>query len=89
MIMTTQVSIYPNPFASTLSFEVVVEANESAIVRMLDQKQKIIKMMSWNLKKGTNKTSFNDLQSLPSGTYYIDIKNMAGNNMFNMKVDKL
>ena len=87
--MTTQVSVYPNPFASTLSFEVVVESNESAIVRMLDHNQKIIKMMSWNLKKGTNKTSFDDLQSLPSGSYYIDIKNMEGKNLFNTKLVKV
>ena len=87
--MTTQVTIYPNPFASTLSFEVVVEHNESAIVRMLDQKQKIIKMMSWNLKRGTNKTSFDDLQGLPAGSYYIDIKNMEGKNMFNTTLVKL
>ncbi len=87
--MTTQVSIYPNPFEYNLSFEVIVENNESTIVRMLDEKHKIIKMMSWNLKKGTNKTSFDNLQALPSGNYYIDIKDMEGKDLFNTKLMKL
>lgn len=86
--MTTQVSIYPNPFGSTLSFEVFVENNEATIVRLLDQKQKIVKMISWHLKRGTNKTSFDNLQSLPNGNYYVDIKNLEGNNLFSTKLAK-
>ncbi len=87
--MTSQVSVYPNPFDTILSFEVVVENNESAILRMLDQKQKIIKMISWTLKKGTNKTSFDNLDPLPPGNYYIDIKNMDGKNLFHTKLVKI
>lgn len=87
--MCTQVSIYPNPFLSTLSVEVIVEHNASAIVQMLDQGLKIIKMLSWNLKKGTNKTSIDDLEDLPAGNYYVDIKNSDGKNLFTTKVVKL
>ncbi|HZG24826.1 MAG TPA: hypothetical protein VEZ17_09620, partial [Chitinophagaceae bacterium] len=76
--MITHVKISPNPFVSTLSLEVIVEVNASTIVRMLDNQQKIIKMMNWTLKKGTNTTSVEDLGSLPSGLYYLDIKNMEG-----------
>lgn len=86
--MTTQISVYPNPFGSTLSFEVVVQQDESVIVRMLDQKQRIIKLMSWSLKKGTNKTSFDDLDELPSGNYYIDITGSEGKTLFNTKLVK-
>ncbi len=87
--MSTQVSVYPNPFHTTLSCEVVVENNEFAILRMLDQKQKIIKMLSWSLKKGTNKTSFNDLDFLPPGNYYIDIKNIDGKDLYHTKLVKI
>ena len=86
--MTTQVSVYPNPFTSHLSFEISVEQNESSIVRMLNNNQKIIKMMSWNLKKGTNKMSFENLELLPAGNYYIDIKNMEGTNLFSTRLVK-
>lgn len=88
-MITTQVTIYPNPFLTTLSMEVVVDNNSSAIVRMLDQQHKIVKMMSWNLKKGSNKTSLNDLETLPAGPYFIDIKNMEGENLFNTKLVKI
>lgn len=88
-MITTQVTIYPNPFITSLSMEVVVENNSSTIVRMLDQKHKIVKMLSWNLKKGSNKTSLNDLESLPAGSYFIDIKNMEGENLFNTKLVKI
>ncbi len=87
--MCTQVSIYPNPFIANLSFEVVVEHNVSAIVQMLDEELKIIKMLSWNLKKGTNKTSLDDLEVLPAGNYYVDIKNSDGKNLFTTKIVKL
>ncbi len=69
--------------------EVVVETNAAAIVRMLDHEQKIIKMMSWNLKRGSNKTSLNDLESLPAGAYFLDIKNMDGENLFNTRLVKI
>ena len=88
-IMSTQVTIFPNPFLSSLSFEVIVENNASAIIQMLDQHLKIIKMLSWNLKKGTNKTSIDDLDDLPAGNYYVDIKNMDGKNLFATKIVKI
>lgn len=87
--MSTQVSIFPNPFLSTLSFEVIVESNASTIVQMLDKKLKIIKMIKWNLKKGTNKTSIDDLGTLPAGDYFVDIKNMDGKNLFATKIVKI
>ena len=87
--MTTHVSVYPNPFTSTLSLEIVVEKNESTIVRMLNEKHNIIRMLSWNLKKGTNKTSLNDLDSVPAGDYYVDIVSMDGKKMFNTRLVKM
>jgi hypothetical protein len=88
-VMITHVKISPNPFVSTLSLEVIVEVNASTIVRMLDNQQKIIKMMNWTLKKGTNTTSVEDLGSLPSGLYYLDIKNMEGQKIFETQLEKL
>lgn len=86
---TTQVNIYPNPFTNNLSLEVLVESHLSTIVQILDQNQKIIKMMSWNLKKGSNKTTFDDLDSLAAGEYRLDIKNIDGSYLFDAKLSKL
>ena len=84
----TQVNVYPNPFDNNLSLEVTVENTLSAIVQILDENHKIIKMMSWNLKKGTNKTTLEDLAVLPAGEYTIDIKNMDGEWLFDAKLVK-
>lgn len=46
-------------------------------------------MMNWSLKKGTNKTSFEDLESLPAGNYFVDIRDMEGKNLFNTKLVKI
>ena len=88
-IMITQVKITPNPFVSSLSLEVNVEVQTSTIVRMLDDQQKIIKMMNWTLKKGTNTTSLDDLDSLPAGLYYVDLKNMDGQKLFDTQLEKI
>lgn len=87
--MSTQVTMFPNPFLSSLSFEVIVENQASAIIQMLDQQLKIIKMLSWNLKKGTNKISIDDLENLPAGDYFVDIKDMDGKNLFATKIAKV
>ena len=87
--MSTQISILPNPFYSTLELEVNVENNASAIVQLFDQQKNIIKMLKWNLKKGTNKTSIEGLGALPAGNYFVEIKNMDANNLFATKLVKL
>jgi hypothetical protein len=87
--MTTQVSVYPNPFTTSITFEIIIEKNELSIVRMLDKNHKIIKMMSWQLNKGTNKMLFENLEKLPAGNYFLDIINMEGTNLFSTRLEKL
>jgi hypothetical protein len=86
--MPTHLSAYPNPFNESLSFEVEVENNISTIIKIVDDGGKIVKLLSWNLKKGTNKTSLNDLESLMQGEYFVDFKDMNGNNLFSAKLVK-
>jgi len=88
-VMTTQISVFPNPFVSSLSFEVMIPTNEATIVRMMDENHKIIKLLRWSLKRGTNKTTLDDLHSLPAGDYFVDIKNMEGEALFTTKLIKL
>ena len=86
--MSTHLSAYPNPFHDQLSFEVEVENNISTIVKIVDDGGKIIKLLSWNLKKGTNKTSLHDLEMLAEGSYYVDFKDMKGNKIFSTTLQK-
>lgn len=87
--MSILVSVFPNPFDLILSFEVIIPKSKSIILRIADHQQKIIKMISWSLKKGTNKTSIDDLHTLPAGNYYIELSDMNGKNLFNTKLVKI
>jgi hypothetical protein len=59
--------------------EIYSEVNENIIVCMTNDQEKILIMFSWHLKPGTNTTSIDALESLPAGSYYIQLKNMEGN----------
>jgi type IX secretion system substrate protein len=86
--MSTHLSAYPNPFRETISLEVEVDENISTIVRIVNDGGKIIKLLSWNLKPGTNKTSLHDLETLAEGNYFVDFKDMKGNNLFSARLQK-
>lgn len=83
-----KVSIYPNPFKSRISLEVSSLHNETAIVSMLNSQEKIIKMFSWYVKAGTNKTSLDGLVSLPAGTYRILLRDTSGNIISDTEITK-
>lgn len=87
--MTIQVSVFPNPFDLILSFEVIISQSKSIILRIVDQQKNIIKMISWSLKKGTNKTSIEDLHTLPAGNYFVELTDLNGKNLFNTKLLKI
>ena len=86
--MPNHLSAYPNPFNETLSFEIEIDENVSTIVKMVNAEGKIVKLLSWNIKKGINKTSLNDLETLEAGEYALEIKDMKGNNLFHTKLTK-
>ena len=88
-VMSTQIAVFPNPFISTLSIEVTISSNQATIVQMTDEHQKIIKLLRWSLKKGTNKITIDELDILPAGDYHIQIKTMDGDCLFNTKLIKL
>ena len=54
------------------------EQSRHTIVRMFNMDNKIVKMFSWYLVKGTNITTINELNSLNGGTYFVDIIDTEG-----------
>jgi hypothetical protein len=83
-----RVTVYPNPFQSRISLEVSSLHNETAIVSMLNDQARIIKMFSWYVKAGTNKTSLDGLASLPTGAYTILLRDTSGNIISETKITK-
>ena len=71
--MITKVTAKPNPFFTSITLDVVCKQSRHTIVRMFDMNDRIVKMFSWYLVKGTNVTTINELNSLGGGTYSVDI----------------
>lgn len=86
--MITKVTVRPNPFHTVLTLDVSCESNRNIIVRMFDEKGKIVKMFSWYLVKGTNVTAINELGNLSNGMFLIDIIDNEGNVLFSQKIPK-
>jgi hypothetical protein len=86
--MITKVTVRPNPFHTVLTLDVSCDSNRNIIVRMFNDEGKIVKMFSWYLVKGTNVTAINDLGSLNSGTFLIDIIDNEGTVLFSTKLEK-
>ena len=87
--MITKVTVRPNPFNTVLTLDVSCESNRNIIVRMFSDEGRIVKMFSWYLVKGTNVTAINELGSLLSGQFLVDIIDNEGTVLFTTKLDKL
>jgi hypothetical protein len=86
--MITKVMARPNPFFTTITLDVVCEQSRHTIVRMFNMDNKIVKMFSWYLVKGTNVTTINELNSLHGGTYFVDIIDTEGIVLYGTKLVK-
>ena len=72
--MNIKAKVYPNPFTSNLSVEVVSDNDAQVIFRLYNQLGHLIKMSYWKLIKGNNKIMLDSLQNLSMGLYTIELK---------------
>lgn len=86
--MNTQLTARPNPFINSITVEINSPMDQHGIVRLIDGTGKIVRMLSWNLKRGLNITTLNGLKGLPDGIYYIDVVDAEGNFMHKTKIVK-
>ena len=86
--MITKVTARPNPFFTSITLDVVCEQSKHTIVRMFDMDNRIVKMFSWYLVKGTNVTTINELNSLSGGTYYVDMIDSEARVLYATKLQK-
>ncbi|MFT3827316.1 MAG: hypothetical protein QM731_25535 [Chitinophagaceae bacterium] len=86
--MITAVAVKSNRFFSSISLEVMCEKSKQVVVRMFDEEQRIVKMFSWFLIKGTNITTVEEVNLLSVGTYYLDILDQEGNSLYQTKLVK-
>lgn len=84
-----EISVYPNPFDSTITIELICMEQENYILLLADLKNsKIIRMLSAGLGKGLNTIPLGDLSSLHSGAYQLDIKNSTGELIYKTQLIK-
>lgn len=88
MTTTTTIMAHPNPFLSVITLEVSVPEDKHGIVRLFDINGRIVKMISWNLKRGLNVTRLNNLEQLHDGVYILDVVDPAGQVLHKTKVVK-
>jgi hypothetical protein len=83
MVLTTEISVFPNPFNQYVILEVTCEEALDCIILLVDLGPgKIIRMLGAGLKNGVNRLSLDDLQALPVGQYQLDIKTVAGDVLY-------
>ena len=88
IFMITKVTAKPNPFFTSITLDVVCEQSRHTIVRMFDMNDRIVKMFSWYLVRGTNVTTITELNSLGGGTYSIDIIDSEAKVLYATKLRK-
>jgi hypothetical protein len=83
MVLTTEISVFPNPFDHFIFLEVTCEEPMDCIILLADLGLgRIVRMMGASLKNGLNRLSFDDLRSLPVGHYQLDIKTVDGDVLY-------
>jgi hypothetical protein len=83
MVLTTEISVFPNPFDHFIILEVTCEEALDSIILLADLGLgKIVRMMGAGLKDGINRVSLDDLYSLPAGQYQLDIKTVDGDVLY-------
>jgi hypothetical protein len=73
--MKIKAKVYPNPFSSNLSVEVLTDLDRQVVFRLYNGAGNLIKMSYWKLVKGNNKILLDSLQNLAQGLYTVEIKN--------------
>jgi len=77
-----KVMVRPNPFYSSITLDVTSEQGKNVIVRIFNEDGRLVKMFSWFLLKGVNVTTVNEMDTLTSGDYQLDMIDQEGKLLF-------
>lgn len=86
--MITRIIIRPNPFDTYISLEITCVQSKNIIIRVTDERERIVKMFSWFIVKGDNVTTFKEMESLMDGTYCLDVMDLEGDLLFSTELTK-
>jgi hypothetical protein len=82
--MTANISVSPNPFTNLVNVEIegINENMNYCVVRLYDEKGKILKMLGVSLQNGINKVLIDRLNMLHTGKYFLDVKSIGGKSIY-------
>jgi hypothetical protein len=87
--MATEIFVNPNPFTRSINIEINCPDRDDCIILLADlQNSKIVRILGAGLSKGVNKIAIEDLHSLETGNYQLDIKNTDGERLYAAKLSK-
>jgi hypothetical protein len=88
--MNMQISVSPNPFTHLVRIAIQGESkiDNHCVIRFIDQKGKILRMLGISLEPGSNQIDIDKLEDLPAGAYYLDIKNSEGDDIYSARLVK-
>jgi uncharacterized repeat protein (TIGR01451 family) len=75
---STDFSISPNPFSSYVNINIDWKISETTVVKIFNMSGKEILTKNIQLYKGTNYVQINELSTLPSGNYLIQLNSTEG-----------
>jgi choice-of-anchor A domain-containing protein len=84
-----QVSVWPNPFTSTVVFYCTSGKTAPLSVCLIDNLGKQVKIQHYTVYKGVNSLTISDLQSIQPGNYYIVATDKITNERVAIKAVKL
>jgi hypothetical protein len=88
--MTALISVTPNPFTTVIHIE--IESLDTSvnycIVRLVDLKGKILKMIGVNVEQGSTKVSIDRLKVFPKGEYHLDVLTTDGKKIHSTSLNK-
>ncbi|HEU4607914.1 MAG TPA: hypothetical protein VFS31_07375 [Chitinophagaceae bacterium] len=86
--MTAEFPATHLPFEHRIEINLTLKTERYAVVRMLDERSRIVRMVGWELKAGSNKIALSDLQDLPAGEYKVQITGHDGALLYLAYFDK-
>jgi hypothetical protein len=80
--------VYPNPFVSTVQIEINTTVQYNAFIHLTDIQGKRLAFKKWNLVKGNNATSFDDIKHFAKGLYIVEVKTTDGVSIYKTTIVK-
>ncbi len=83
-----EISIYPDKFSDNITVEIKADAEDHCIIVLANQMGRILRMMGVNVYQGENQFHVDNLSSLDSGVYEINVKNKNSKLLYSSMLTK-